>query len=545
MRLFLAALLFSLTGVPALAESVPCDQGVVWEDLNGNGRIDPGEKPLAGIKLSDGVRLVSTDAHGRYRLPFVEGRTVFVIKPASHVLPMRADGLPDFWIHTRATPGPALKFGGIPVGTATCRDFGLRVAKPSPRRQQRLGVVVMADPQTKSLRDVDFYQRDIIDSLKRETAIDMGHSFGGFYFNGLAGDLGLSLGDIVHDDLSLYPAMTAATTRLAVPWLHVAGNHDLDFDAASDEDSLLSFRRHFGPDTYASEEDEANFLMLDDVIYQPGKKPAYVGGLREDQFTFLEAYLPTVPKDRLLVLGVHIPLFDAKPGVETFRHADRARLFALLKDFPKVLLLSGHDHTQRHVRHGAESDWHGATPLHEYNVGAACGAFWSGVKDAAGIPDSTMSDGTPNGYARLWIEKGGEYRLAWHPARDAGTALALHAPRVLRQGAYPAWGVFANVFMGEVDTQVEYRVDGGEWKPMKFVRQPDPRLLVENVADDLAEALRGFDRSPEATPSLHLWRGALPTDLALGEHTIDVRAQDRWRGEQTASTRYRLEAAKE
>ena len=545
MRLFLAALLFSLTGVPALAESVPCDQGVVWEDLNGNGRIDPGEKPLAGIKLSDGVRLVSTDAQGRYRLPFVEGRTVFVIKPASHVLPMRADGLPDFWIHTRATPGPTLKFGGIPVGTATCRDFGLRVAKPSPRRQQRLGVVVMADPQTKSLRDVDFYQRDIIDSLKRETAIDMGHSFGGFYFNGLAGDLGLSLGDIVHDDLSLYPAMTAATTRLAVPWLHVAGNHDLDFDAASDEDSLLSFRRHFGPDTYASEEDEANFLMLDDVIYQPGKKPAYVGGLREDQFTFLEAYLPTVPKDRLLVLGVHIPLFDAKPGVETFRHADRARLFALLKDFPKVLLLSGHDHTQRHVRHGAESDWHGATPLHEYNVGAACGAFWSGVKDAAGIPDSTMSDGTPNGYARLWIEKGGEYRLAWHPARDAGTALALHAPRVLRQGAYPAWGVFANVFMGEADTQVEYRVDGGEWKPMKFVRQPDPRLLVENVADDLAEALRGFDRSPEATPSLHLWRGALPTDLALGEHTIDVRAQDRWRGEQTASTRYRLEAAKE
>ena len=131
MRLFLAALLFSLTGVPALAESVPCDQGVVWEDLNGNGRIDPGEKPLAGIKLSDGVRLVSTDAQGRYRLPFVEGRTVFVIKPASHVLPMRADGLPDFWIHTRATPGPTLKFGGIPVGTATCRDFGLRVAKPS------------------------------------------------------------------------------------------------------------------------------------------------------------------------------------------------------------------------------------------------------------------------------------------------------------------------------------------------------------------------------------------------------------------------------
>ena len=54
--------------------------------------------------------------------------------------------------------------------------------------------------------------------------------------------------------------------------------------------------------------------MLDDVVYQPGQKPAYVGGLRDDQFAFLEAYLPTVPKDRLLVIGVHIPFFDADAG---------------------------------------------------------------------------------------------------------------------------------------------------------------------------------------------------------------------------------------
>ena len=527
MRLFLAALLLSSTG-PALAESLPCDQGIVWEDSNGNGRIDPGEKPLAGIKVSDGVRLVSTDAHGHYRLPFVEGRTVFLIKPATHALPKRADGLPDFWINTRTVPGPALKFGGIPVGATTCRDFGLLpLAKTAT--DEPLEVLLFADPQTKSRVDVGYYRDDIVSPLAGRHGAQ----------------LGLTLGDVVDDDLSLYPSLNAVTSKLGVPWLHIAGNHDLDFDAASDEESLLTFRNTFGPDSFAWEEARAVFIGLDDVIYQPGKKPAYIGGLRDDQFAFLEAYLPTVPRDRLLVLGVHIPLFDAKPGIETFRKTDRARLFALLKDFPHVLLLSGHDHTQRHVRHGAENDWHGAIPLHEYNVGAACGAFWSGVKDAAGIPDSTMSDGTPNGYARLQVAAGGEYRLAWHPARDAGTALALHAPRVLRKGAYPAWGVFANVFMGEADTQVEYRVDGGEWKPMRRVQQPDPRLLVENVKDDMAEVLRGFDRSPEATPSLHLWRGALPTDVSLGEHKVEVRAQDRWRGEQRASTQYRREAAVE
>src|SRR3546814_14356114 len=55
-------------------------------------------------------------------------------------------------------------------------------------------------------------------------------------------------------------------------------------------------------------------------------------------------------------------------------------------------------------------------------------------------------------------------------------AMALYAPKVLREGAYPAWGVYANVFMGRDDTRVEYRVDGGDWMPMRRVSQPDPRL---------------------------------------------------------------------
>jgi hypothetical protein len=78
---------------------------------------------------------------------------------------------------------------------------------------------------------------------------------------------------------------------------------------------------------------------------------------------------------------------------------------------------------------------------------------------------------------------------------------------------------------------------------MRKVSQPDPNLLAENARDDEADALRGYDRSPEAEPSSHLWRGALPTDLAVGEHVVEVREFDRWRGEQRATTRYRLEPA--
>jgi hypothetical protein len=255
------------------------------------------------------------------------------------------------------------------------------------------------------------------------------------------------------------------------------------------------------------------------------------------------------------VIAAHIPFFDTapEPERETFRSTDRERLFALLRDFPHVLLLTAHGHLQRRHYHGEAEGWRGTEPLHEYNIGATCGAYWSGAADAEGIPDATMNDGTPNGYAVLGVAPGGRYTLAYRVARlrlDPGLTdftdfMALHAPRVLRRGAYPAFGVFANVFMGHAGTRVEYRVDEGEWQPMRRVERADPRLQIENAVDDLETHLRGYDRSPEAIASSHLWRGTLPTDLATGEHRVEVRVFDDWHGVQTASTRYRLEEAQQ
>jgi hypothetical protein len=97
--------------------------------------------------------------------------------------------------------------------------------------------------------------------------------------------------------------------------------------------------------------------------------------------------------------------------------------------------------------------------------------------------------------------------------------------------------------MGFAGARVEYRIDGGGWKPMTQVLHADPRLLAENAKDDTADALRGYDRSVEATPSKHLWRGTLATDLAAGGHRVEVRWFDPWRGEQRAAATYRLDEA--
>lgn len=526
LRVPVFALLLSAAGVHAQRVGDVGTQtlrGTVFVDGNGDGARDAGEAGLAGAKVSNGREIALTDAEGHYSLPLRAGDTLFLIKPPGVDLPRRSDGLPAFWKHHFPQGSPPLGYGAIAATRIGDGDFPVWPVLLEPPPQ--LDVLLFGDPQVKHADDVDFYSRDIVEPLTSAPQAQ----------------LGVSLGDIVNDDLSLYPAIIRATVRLGRPWLHLPGNHDVDADASRDEDSLLSYRAAFGPDTYVWEERQAAFILLDDVIHQPGARPAYVGGLREDQFAFLQAYLATAPVERRLVIAAHIPFHDATPGLETFRRADRERLFALLARFPRVLLLSAHAHTQRHYFHAAADGWNGAQPLHEYVVGAASGGFWSGLPDADGIPDARMSDGTPNGYARLRVEAD-DYRLRWHVARDASdTRIALHAPRVLRRGAYPAFVVSANVYMGMADTRVEYRIDAGEWKPMLRAAQPDPGLLAINAVDDAADTLRAYDRAVEATPSTHLWRGVLPTDLAHGRHRVEVRAFDRWDGELRATTDYRLE----
>lgn len=498
------ALAGATTGAPAAGAAC---QGRVLADVEGR------RVPVPEALVSDGRAVVATDLSGQYLLPSPEpDAELFVIAPDGFAVALAGDGLPAFW-------------------RSTCGDFVLRAQADAPHRTKR--VLVFADPQTSNAQEVEFYRRGIVAPAREEADVA----------------LGITLGDVTNDVAALYPALNRATTSIGVPWLHAAGNHDVDPDAQDDADALRAFRDVYGPDTFAWHSPQATFVVLDNVVSMPGQRPAYVGGLRDDQFAFLEAYLPRAPRDRLLVVATHIPWFDtAAPGrPETLRVADRERLFALLQAFPKVLLLSAHRHTQRHFFHGPAEGWHGLQRLHEYNVGAASGAYWSGVRDALGIPVATMADGTPRGYAVLDIDAGGGYRLAWRPTGvdlddpAITPAMALHAPKVLRQGAYPAWGVFANVWLGHDETRVEYRIGEGEWTAMQKVLQADPRLRIENTRDDLSDVLRGPDRSPEAELSTHLWRGALDTRLPVGVHRVEVRAFDDAGGEHRAAIDYRLE----
>jgi hypothetical protein len=512
-------LLLVLLLLPLAAWADVPASGHVYLDANGNGRRDVGESGVAGVKLSNGRDIVRSDRRGRYKITLRDGDTLFVIKPPGYRFPTGAAGLPVFWKHHFPKGSPSLRYGRIAPVSARRAQFAL-VPDASEDRSP-FEALVITDPQIKNARELDYYVRSIIAPARRHAGIA----------------LGMTLGDLVDDALDLHAGFNEANKALGLAWLHAPGNHDIDFDVQDDADSLTNYRRTFGPDSVAWERPGHAFIALDDVIFRPGQKPAYVGGFRDEQFRFLENYLATLTPETRVVVSLHIPLFDDPH--ETFRHADRARLFALLERFREPLVLSSHTHAQRHHFHGPESGWNGALPLHEYNVGAACGGYWSGLRDAEGLPDARMEDGTPNGYAI--IRFGESVTTRYHASRGRDDLrIGLTSPGPLRRGAYPAFPVLANVYAAEPDAAVEWRVDDGPWQPMVRIEEPDPTLAAINLDDARAGGLRAFDRAVVARSSQHLWAANVPTHLEAGEHRVQVRARSRFEGEMTASTTYRL-----
>ena len=516
LRVFLVLVVW----LPAAVWAGDFAEGQVYIDTNGNGQHDAAEPGVANIKLSNGRDIVLSNVDGRYRIEIREGDTLFVIKPAGYRFPTSKAGLPVFWKHHYPKGSPTLRYGGIAPTDARHSDFAL--LPEADAGAGKLELLLIADSQVSNARELEYYRRSIIEPARRHGDIV----------------LGITLGDLVNDALDLYPELNKINAALGIPWLHALGNHDIDFDAEDDVLSALNYRRHFGPDTVAWEMRGHAFIALDNVVYLPGNKPPYIGGLREDQFSFLANYLASLPAETRVVLSLHIPLFDDPD--ETFRHADRTRLFALLERFREPLILSGHTHTQRHHFHGLAAGWNGAVPLHEYNVGAACGGFWGGMAGNDGLPDTRMSDGSPNGYAILSFEDGA-YQTRYYASRERDALrIGLTSPGSLRRGAYPAFPLIANVFAVEPDATVEYRVDEGEWVAMRRVSDPDPQLAALNLADRQANQLRSFDRAVMARPTQHLWRANMPTNLVVGKHQLEVRVTSRFEGEFRANTDYQL-----
>lgn len=497
-------------------------KGFVFEDINGNGKKDSNEKGIPGVAVSDGMNISTTDGNGYYELKVRDHCVIFAIKPKGYISPADEYNLPQSWYIHKPAGSPQLQYkGSAPTGKLPqSLDFPMEKYDDP----ENFSFFAFGDPQPYSKTEVDYFRRMIVDEAKNLKGISFG----------------ISLGDVVGDKLDLHPLYREAAAGMGIPWYNVIGNHDRNYDCKEEKYANETFESNFGPSTYAFRYGDTHFIVLDDIFMNNAPKAnPYKGGFSEDQFSFIENYMKLVGKDELVVLAYHIPLYY-KEGQFIPEH--RERLFEILKGH-NVLGLSAHTHIQMQFHYGNEAGWDGPVKFHEYNVGTTNGDWYSGKTDVNGLPDATMRDGTPAGYAIINIE-GNRYSFRYKVARESDDfQIRLYNPEVVpyRQGGkYP---LYANFFIGDVDDTVEFRINGGEWKKMKRVTdEADPTFLKRLYEWDSADtAMKG--RRPNSVPTMctHLWKATLDNTLEPGTHSIEVRATDMFGNIHTASGSYRTE----
>jgi hypothetical protein len=533
-----SALALAANAAPSGAATIA--RGVVFEDSRGEGTRRPGDRGIAGVMVSNGRDVVVTGDDGAWALALEPGDHAFVIKPPHWSTRLSPLGLPRFsYLHQpEGTPGgldPAFP-GVAPTGPLPASiDFPLqRRAEPS-----EFEALLVSDTQPENATELAYLRDDIIAAML-----------------GTGAQFGINHGDVVGDDLSLYPRYLSLLSSTDIPWHHCPGNHDIDYSAPDDRLSRETWKRTFGPRHYAFQHGAAVFFVLDDVEYLG--EQSYRGMVGRRQLQFVCNVMRHVPPDRLIVLSMHIPLrcyLDPTNPADTT--ADWQALLHTLAGHPHTVSFAGHLHATEHHYLDCPGAAPGSPPAcshHHHVLTAACGSWWSGPCDQRGIPCADNTDGTPNGFHVLSVA-GSRYSTRFVPAATKSAAQlrvlidgphrgARHdqgRPTADRLGLSVAFKslagcrVIANVFDGGPKTSVtlEVRGSGGCFGPlaMSAAAIPDP-LMSELLSGDTPRKGEWV----AATPCAHLWQAPLPSGFAPGAHVLQIRAIDEYGREHLART---------
>ncbi|PFG45096.1 calcineurin-like phosphoesterase family protein [Georgenia soli] len=549
------AVLAGLVVPGAAASATPTEQtadGVVYDDQNQNGRRDAGEPGVAGVAVSNGLDVVTTDADGAYELPVDDETIIFVTKPRGYMVPVNDVQLPQFYYlhYPNGTPHD-LRYGGIePTGPLPeSVDFPLVRQEDN----EKFDALVLADPQTYTSGEIEELRQDIVAELAGTDAA-----------------FGLTVGDVVNDPLHLFPEHNAAVAEIGIPWWNLPGNHDMDYDAPSDEHATDTYKSVFGPTNYSFDYGKVHFVAMDN-IEKVGAGKAYRAHLNEEQLAWLANDLANVPEDRLVVLATHSPLrTDATPSTGLNLNDESLQgLFDVLGDRRHVYSFAGHDTSNSWQMYlGEDEGWTGAEPFHHQVLAEARGGGWgSGPVDERGVSAADMADGNPNGYYTMsfdGVEYTPRYKAASLPADfqmrlsfSGGAAGRTHVPsgpsgsgdfaepvvyhpRDWDEERWTVPTLTANVFDGGERHTVEVSVDG---RPFTAMTQSEP-------ANDpyITELFARYDGTPERParpePSSHLWTVPLPHNIAPGAHTVTVRSTDPYGQVSTSTAQFNVVAGK-
>jgi predicted phosphodiesterase len=314
-------------------------------------------KGIANVAVTDGINITLTDKNGRYELQSnTRAEFVYISVPAGYAIPTNK-GIAAFY---------------VPLTKGNDRnDFQLEKLEVDDRKHN---FVVWADTQMISKKDVELLKSGSVPDLQALIASYPKQTL--FH--------GIGCGDLVWDHFELFEDYKQAVGACGIPFYNVIGNHDMDNDARTDENSARTFKQQFGPTYYSFNRGDVHYVVLDDVFFL-GASKKYIGYLTENQLQWLEQDLATVKPGSTVIVSLHIPTYtgqakrDNKPEELGGVVANREQLYKMLAPY-KVHIMSGHTHFN--------DTWEKGNIM-EHNHGTVCGAWWTGP---------ICGDGTPSGY---------------------------------------------------------------------------------------------------------------------------------------------------
>jgi hypothetical protein len=512
-------------------DGVDIARGTVFLDANGNGRFDRAEHGIKGVSVSNGLDVVQTDGRGEYRIALPPESFLFISKPAEYEVPVDPNNLPQFYYthYPDGTPPVADWQNPViePTGPLPKRvDFPLL---PGVKGVSEFKVMGFADTQAGTHEEEDGVREDIVAPIIN---------------NPYGASFGFVAGDVVNDNLSLFPRHNEIMGKIGIPIWNVPGNHDTNNEAPLDRYATQTYSRYYGPTDFSFNHGDTHWIGADNIDDGDDDRPSQGCVLNEQQLTWLKNDLKFVPKDKLIVIVTHCPLITYALDQNGERYTlggnintiNLAQIVEILKPFPRVYWIAGHDTSNSwKVQLNHTHNWHGEWFM-AHTLAEVRGNGWStGPRTERDTRTVNMQDGNPNGYYVMTF-KGTSVKPKFYPGKgdpnqsmrivldplplgtrdEAGTVLAIN-----RGPLAPNSKVIVNLFDGGDQDVVQLSLDGAPWVKLQNVLRTDP------FQERQYAQYRGTDSAvgrPE--PSSHIWEYPLSPDLAPGVHTVEVMTRD-------------------
>jgi len=469
--------------------------GYVFIDSNNNSIMDPDEKGLNGVMVSNQKDVVITDEKGHFLVKLIEGNYIFVTKPEAYQFKLDMFNNPEFYfLYKTKETKQKLRYSGPKPINEIPQILYFPVYKNSGEDEHTC--LLVGDPQMKDDRRLVYYKEGVIPFMAAKEA-----------------DFYIVLGDIANNYLGILPKERLATSTLGIPGYRVFGNHDMNYRATKNKYAAETFKFVFGPDNYSFDYGSFHYIILNSVIYEGWQKDIskhglYSGGLTRQQLNWLSNDLKHVPPNKTIVLLSHISLHEVFIKKSTMR-----TLFKALENHNKILAVSGHMHSIIAYDYVTEHGWENSLDFEGLVAGAACGSWWSGPMDEKNIPYATCTDGSPKGFFQLNTKKE-DYNYVFHSVND---------PFDLQIRTYIIEDeIWVNWFVGKRADSVWVYIDDNPQaiKLHNFIGQDPTATSNFNNRKHIDTQVEEIEQTA------HLWKAKLPEGLLPGNHSIKVIAKD-------------------